>query len=172
MTSLMQPSSTAEASRTTASKVMPEKATVYNDKHSVLGVGISAVDYDTAVARIVDAGRKRQSMIVTALAVHGVMTGALDRQHNYRLNKFDMVCPDGQPVRWALNLLYGLGLKDRVYGPNLMLKVCEECEREGFGGVLVGRHGGNDPAVDPSDVGKVPAFTDRRSQGEPISKDH
>ncbi|MDA0266743.1 MAG: WecB/TagA/CpsF family glycosyltransferase, partial [Cyanobacteria bacterium] len=33
--------------------------------------------------------------------------------------------PDGQPVRWALNLLYQVGLNDRVYGPTLMLKLCE-----------------------------------------------
>ena len=32
--------------------------------------------------------------------------------------------PDGQPVRWALNLLHGAELSDRVYGPDLMLKTC------------------------------------------------
>ena len=32
-------------------------------------------------------------------------------------------CPDGQPVRWALNALHGAGLRDRVRGPELMLRV-------------------------------------------------
>ncbi len=62
---------------------------------------------------------------VSALAVHGVMTGVLDRVHKFRLNHFDLLVPDGQPVRWVLNALHGTGLSDRVYGPSLTLKVCE-----------------------------------------------
>jgi len=42
---------------------------------------------------------------VSALAVHGVMSGALDREQRYRLNHFDLLVPDGQPVRWALKWL-------------------------------------------------------------------
>ncbi len=53
------------------------------------------------------------------------MTGVSDREHCYRLNQLELVVPDGQPVRWAMNLLHRVGLPDRVYGPNLMLKVCE-----------------------------------------------
>lgn len=94
-------------------------------KRNVLGIGVDAIDYEAAVKRVVDAGKKRQSMTVTALAVHGVMTGVGDREHRYRLNQFDMVCPDGQPVRWALNLLHQCGLTDRVYGPNLTLDLCQ-----------------------------------------------
>ena len=49
----------------------------------------------------------------------------MDSEHRHRLNQLELVVPDGQPVRWALNLLYGAKLKDRVYGPSLMLKTCE-----------------------------------------------
>lgn len=99
-------------------------------KRSVLGIGVNAIDYETAVQQIMVAGHHRRSMTVTALAVHGVMTGVLDEEHNYRLNQFDLVCPDGQPVRWALNLLHGSGLKDRVYGPELTLRVCRACAEQ------------------------------------------
>ena len=95
------------------------------NKHNILGVLVSAVDYDMAIDRIAEAASQRTPLLVTALAVHGLMTGALDKTHRYRLNRFDLVAPDGQPVRWALNSLYGLGLSERVYGPTLMLKVCE-----------------------------------------------
>lgn len=57
------------------------------------------------------------------------MEGVLDRQFRYRLNHFDMVVPDGQPVRWALRLLYGIRLPDRVYGPTLTLRLCEAAEK-------------------------------------------
>ena len=94
-------------------------------KRNVLGIGVNAIDYEAAVTRVIEAGKLRQPMAVTALAVHGVMTGVDDHEHRYRLNQFDLVCPDGQPVRWALNWLHGCGLADRVYGPNLTLFLCE-----------------------------------------------
>ena len=101
-------------------------------KQNILGVGVDAVDYEAAVARIIAAARDRRSMAVTALAVHGVMTGVLDATQRYRLNHLDMVVPDGQPVRWALNRLYNAQLPDRVYGPTLTLKLCEQAAREGL----------------------------------------
>jgi N-acetylglucosaminyldiphosphoundecaprenol N-acetyl-beta-D-mannosaminyltransferase len=52
------------------------------------------------------------------------MTGATDSEHRFRLNRFGLIVPDGQPVRWALNLLHGTTLRDRVYGPELTLRVC------------------------------------------------
>ncbi|MEL6104947.1 MAG: WecB/TagA/CpsF family glycosyltransferase [Planctomycetota bacterium] len=99
-------------------------------KRNVLGIGVNAIDYEAAVARVIQAGKDRQSMAVTALAVHGVMTGVDDQEHRYRLNQFDLVCPDGQPVRWALNSLHGCGLTDRVYGPNLTLFLCEAAAQQ------------------------------------------
>jgi exopolysaccharide biosynthesis WecB/TagA/CpsF family protein len=93
-------------------------------RHNVLGVRIDAVDYEGAVERIIAAARARQSFAVSALAVHGVMTGVLDREHRGRLNGFDLLVPDGQPVRWALNWLHRARLAERVYGPELMLRVC------------------------------------------------
>ncbi len=93
-------------------------------KHKLLGVGIDAVDYIAAVERVITAAKEHQPLAVSALAVHGVMTGVLDRTHRYRLNNLDLVVPDGQPVRWALNWLHRTGLQDRVYGPKLMLEVC------------------------------------------------
>lgn len=101
-------------------------------KRRILGVDISVIDYESAVSVIRDAAHDTRALSVTALAVHGVMTGALDPAHRYRLNRLDMVTPDGQPVRWALSWLHGEHLPDRVYGPNLTLKVCEAAAAEGL----------------------------------------
>jgi exopolysaccharide biosynthesis WecB/TagA/CpsF family protein len=109
-------------------------------KRNVIGVLVDAVDYEAAVDRIITAARNRQSMSVSALAVHGVMTGVLDEAHRYRLNHFDLIVPDGQPVRWALNRLHGAGLTDRVYGPNLTLKLCERAAAESLPIFLYGSH--------------------------------
>jgi len=95
----------------------------------VLGILVDAVDYEAATKRVVDAAGAGRRCTVTALAVHGLMTGVGDPELRYRLNRLDMVTPDGQPVRWAMNLLDRCDLTDRVYGPTLMLRVCEEAAR-------------------------------------------
>jgi N-acetylglucosaminyldiphosphoundecaprenol N-acetyl-beta-D-mannosaminyltransferase len=101
-------------------------------KRNVLGVLIDPVNYDEAVQVIVESAQNHRPCSVSALAVHGVMTGVLDLEHRYRLNRLDLLVPDGQPVRWALNLLYGVGLRDRVYGPKLTLLLCREAARCGL----------------------------------------
>ena len=101
-------------------------------KRDILGVMVDVVDYESAVDQILQAAKERRGFAATALAVHGVMTGALDPEQRFRLNEFDLVVPDGQPVRWALNLLHSARLSDRVYGPTLMLALCESCAREGI----------------------------------------
>ena len=101
-------------------------------KKNLLGVLVDALDYEAATERIIRAAEERRGFAATALAVHGVMTGVSEEVHRYRLNHFDMVTPDGQPVRWALNSLYGTRLEDRVYGPVLTLRVCEEAAGRGL----------------------------------------
>jgi N-acetylglucosaminyldiphosphoundecaprenol N-acetyl-beta-D-mannosaminyltransferase len=81
---------------------------------------------------VVRAAKERRSAAISALAVHGLMTGVLDREQKFRLNRFDLLTPDGQPVRWVLNGIHKAGLKDRVYGPNLTLRLCERAAREGL----------------------------------------
>jgi N-acetylglucosaminyldiphosphoundecaprenol N-acetyl-beta-D-mannosaminyltransferase len=93
-------------------------------KQNVLGVLIDAVDYDAVVSMTISAAKERRPMSVSPLAVHGIMTGVLDPEHRFRLNHLDVVTPDGQPVRWAMNLIHRTGLTDRVYGPTLMVRIC------------------------------------------------
>ena len=94
-------------------------------KGSILGIDVSMTRYEEAVGAITAAAAENRALSVSALAVHGIMTGVLDAAQRWRLNRLDMVVPDGQPVRWALNLLYNAKLADRVNGPDLTLKVCE-----------------------------------------------
>lgn len=101
-------------------------------KRNVLGVMVTAIEPPLAVAEILAAARDRRGLSVTATAVHGLMTGVEDDEHRYRLNSFDMVLPDGQPVRWALNLLHRCGLRERVAGPDLMWRVCQAASTEGL----------------------------------------
>jgi exopolysaccharide biosynthesis WecB/TagA/CpsF family protein len=101
-------------------------------KRNLLGILVDATTYDDVVDRVFEAARTATGLSVSATAVHGVMEGVHDPEHAARLNEFDVLTPDGQPVRWALNRLHGAGLRDRVYGPELMLRCCARAAAEGF----------------------------------------
>ena len=122
----------------TASVGLKRYSMIDKGKKNVLGILVNAVNYEAAVSKILAAASAGKPMSVSALAVHGVMTGVLDSTHRYRLNHIDLVLPDGQPVRWALNLLYHTKLPDRVCGPNAMLQICERAAEEGLSIYLYG----------------------------------
>ena len=111
---------------------------IHTTKKNVCGILIDEIDYEGAIEYVVRAARERRSASISALAVHGLMTGALDKEHQHRLNNLDVVLPDGQPVRWALNLLYKSPLRDRCYGPNLTLFLCQRAAQEGLPVFLYG----------------------------------
>ncbi len=72
-------------------------------RFNVLGVVIDAVDLEFAKEKVIAAATEGQPLGVTALAVHGVMETVRDEEMRKRVNGLDLVVPDGQPVRWALN---------------------------------------------------------------------
>ncbi len=101
-------------------------------KHDVLGVLVDAVDMPQAVDRVSEGARLRSSCSVTALAVHGIVEASRDQRMRTALNNFDVVLPDGQPVRWALNMLYGLDLPDKVPGPSFVDELLTRAVDEGY----------------------------------------
>jgi N-acetylglucosaminyldiphosphoundecaprenol N-acetyl-beta-D-mannosaminyltransferase len=100
------------------------------EKKNLLGVLVNSIDLESAADLIIQAALQRRTYAVSALAVHGVMEGVLDPAHLYRLNHLEMIVADGQPVRWALNLLHSAGLRQRVYGPTLTLSVLSRAARD------------------------------------------
>lgn len=138
-------------------------------KKNVLGVLVNAVDYDTALHAIIAAAHEGRSFAATALAVHGIVTGLRDKAQRHRLNHLDLVTPDGQPVRWMLNLAYHAALADRVYGPTLMLRLCEAAAREGL---PVYFYGTREPVVNAlarSLFESLPRLVDRRGRALAVS---
>ena len=88
----------------------------------VVGVPLSVIDYDGALAWIdaMVAARERGYMCVCN--VHTVMASQEDPPLRDALHSpLAVNVPDGQPLVWALNAL-GESLQDRVYGPELMAR--------------------------------------------------
>jgi exopolysaccharide biosynthesis WecB/TagA/CpsF family protein len=112
----------------------------FNWPHKVdlFGVSVSPTNYDEATKSILQAAQQGVAGVVSCQAVHAVVTASCDPTLRQQVNTFDMVTPDGQPVRWALNLLHGTKLTDRVYGPQLMLKLCRDSVEAGVSIYLYG----------------------------------
>ena len=96
----------------------------------MLGVGVSAIDPDQAVDEIARwiVGGERHYVCVTG--VHGIMESQRDPALLEIHNQSGLTTPDGMPMVWA-GRRAGLDV-ERVYGPDLMLALCERSVAEGW----------------------------------------
>ena len=97
-----------------------------------------ALTCEDAAAVIVDQAAARTSYGVTALAVHGLMESWNTPALGKKINKIQMIVPDGQPVVWALNLFYSLGLSFKIPGPTLTSEVLKQADPRALGVFLYG----------------------------------
>ena len=103
----------------------------------VLGVGISAIDMPTAV-RLVDQWVSRDDhTYVCVTGVHGVMESQRDPCLRDVHNHSGLTTPDGMPLVWAGHAAGARGMQ-RVYGPDLMLAICELARARGYSSFFYG----------------------------------
>ena len=100
------------------------------ERVNVLGVGISVINLQTALAAIADAVRARRKGYICVTGVHGVMEAQADAAFRRILNQAFLCTPDGMPMVW-MGRLRGNREMRRVYGPDLMLEVCAWSETSG-----------------------------------------
>ncbi len=112
------------------------------ERSNILGIGVSAINLDIALARIEAwiAARERRYVCITG--VHGVMESQRDPALRRIHNAAGMVTPDGMPLVW---LLWAGGHRDadRVYGPDLMLAVLGRSVERGWRHFLYGSSRGD-----------------------------
>jgi exopolysaccharide biosynthesis WecB/TagA/CpsF family protein len=102
---------------------------------NLFGLRFCITDYNEVTEYIIDNAKKNDNKValgVSALAVHGLIEAHSNTVLRSLVNKIDLVIPDGQPVRWALNYFHNTNLKDRVYGPNLTIRLLEEAAKNGL----------------------------------------
>src|SRR5438874_9321119 len=107
------------------------------EKVNVLGVGISVLDQDRAREYLFDAVRHGRRGYVTVTGVHGVSEAQNDAVLRRILNGAMLSTPDGMPMVW-MGKLQGHPTIQRVYGPDLMLNLCQHSAAEGFTHYLFG----------------------------------
>lgn len=98
---------------------------------NVLGVHVSAINISKAVANLEEWLHAGHSTYVCVTGVHGVMESQRDKSLMEIHNSSGMTTPDGMPMVWASKWA-GVSGVDRVYGPDLMLAVCEKAVEMGW----------------------------------------
>src|SRR5216683_6743750 len=99
---------------------------------NILGVGVSVIHMEMALQTIEEWIFRRESHYVCVTGVHGVMESWRDEQLRRVHNSAGLVTPDGMPLVW-LSRLMGFRQVKRVYGPDLMLALCERSAKRGYG---------------------------------------
>ena len=100
----------------------------------VIGLPLAATDYAGAVAWILEhAVLADRAYAVEAANTHVAALARHDASFGETMRRFDLICPDGMPLVWALNtrLAPGEKLTNRVYGPTLMLETLRATRERG-----------------------------------------
>ena len=93
-------------------------------RQNVIGIQIDILDWQTALARISDWSRQRESRYVCICNVHSIVTASTDPDFGRVVESADMATPDGAPVAWLMRKL-GAKEQSRINGPDLMWKYCK-----------------------------------------------
>lgn len=93
-------------------------------RFNVLGVGVHALSLEEACQRLVAVRGKKRCGCVYATGVHGVSEAQRDPALRAVYNRAWLNVPDGMPLVW-LGRWHGHRKITRVYGPDLMLAVCD-----------------------------------------------
>ena len=92
---------------------------------NVLGVGVHAINVDSAVSLVRQALDSGEKGYVCITGVHGVMEAQKEEAFRRLLNNSFLVMPDGMPTVWV-GRFQGHRTMGRVFGPDLMLRICRE----------------------------------------------
>ena len=97
-----------------------------------------ALPCEEAAQVIVEKARLHESYGVAALAVHGLIESVNQPALGAKINRIEMIVPDGQPIVWALNAFHDVDLKFKIPGPTLTLEVLKLADRAGLNVFLYG----------------------------------
>ncbi len=98
---------------------------------NILGVGISALNMGLAVHQIEEWISRREHHYVCLATVNGVIECQRDPGLKQTFNASGLTTPDGMPFVW-LSRMQGFPYVARVYGPDLMLALCERSPEQGY----------------------------------------
>jgi exopolysaccharide biosynthesis WecB/TagA/CpsF family protein len=105
---------------------------IFKGKFKIIENKITACNYEFVLKKIEEAVKNKKSLLISPIASHTLVRAKYNKNLKEILDGFNHLVPDSQWVRWSLDWLYGVKLPDRVYGPELMLRICALSEKESY----------------------------------------
>jgi N-acetylglucosaminyldiphosphoundecaprenol N-acetyl-beta-D-mannosaminyltransferase len=100
---------------------------MYKGKFSILNNQITACDYKYVVDEILLAIKQNNKKLIAPVASQTITKAYFQPELCKTLSSY-ILLPDSEWIKRSLNWLYGTKLKERIYGPKLMLKLCKVAE--------------------------------------------
>jgi UDPglucose 6-dehydrogenase len=104
---------------------------------NILGVGITTANMEIAVREIEGWIERREPNFVLNVPAHCIVECLRNEELRKIYNRAGLVNPDGMPIAWITRWM-GHRHVDRVYGPDLMLALCERSLSKGYRHFLYG----------------------------------
>src|SRR6266508_1046586 len=104
----------------------------------VVGAHVNPTTYSHTTGIVVNWAIQEESRYVCIANVHVLMEAYDSCEFREKVNKADLVVPDGMPLVWMMHAKGQYG-QTRVYGPTLMLHMLEAAARDN---IPVGFYGG------------------------------
>jgi N-acetylglucosaminyldiphosphoundecaprenol N-acetyl-beta-D-mannosaminyltransferase len=97
----------------------------------ILRVGISAVSLEDTVSEVTRWIARGERRYICVTGVHGVMESQRDPELMWIHNESGLTIPDGMPMVWCGRYARAPRI-DRIYGPDLMLALCQKAAERGW----------------------------------------
>ncbi len=94
-------------------------------RENILGVGVSVIRMEDAVLQIAEWVSKKQPAYVCVTPAHAVMECVNQPELKPIYNESGLTTPDGMAIVWLLKMA-GHDQVGRVYGPDLLQRVCKD----------------------------------------------
>ncbi len=122
-------------------------------RYNVLGIGVSALTLSLATQLILSVRRQPRTGYICLATAHGIIASQRDPALRAVYNASWLTTPDGMPLVWL-----GPPGVDRVYGPDLMLAVCDAGRAVGLRHYFLGGKPGVATELTERLVGRFPGL--------------
>ena len=116
------------------------------ERKKLISIDISLGSYNAFVSRLVELAASGQSEYACVANVHMLIEAVRSIEFAEMVNKAILITPDGQPLTWALRILYGIR-QERVAGMDLLPDLLAAAEKQN---IRVGFYGGTEEMIEKS----------------------
>lgn len=103
----------------------------YTKRSDILGVRVNTIPITSCLSLIDTWIRKNKKQYVCATSVHGIIEAQKNPRFKKILNNSGLTTPDGMPLVW-ISKLQGYKNVERVYGPDLLLALCQHSVKKRY----------------------------------------